>query len=180
MDEGLGKVIGFLSVVGVACLFAYKAWEGAGWWLVIVPVVIIGIALFFLMGIPALKDQRIFNAAPSSGPMKINIRTERINNRKHRLHIDVVMSKKDQLALKQSGLEGHVLFQFPNPKFPDVNLNYCNLTLLHVRHVDFPDTQSCDHAKTMLIEGLYALRSRLDQRQEHQRLPETTKESFEI
>lgn len=143
---------------------------------------VIAIFVFCFVVLPAMKDRKIYEAAPADGPMKINISMERLG-KKHRLHIDVTMSKADQLALKNSGLEAHSLFRFPDPKNPEIEYDYCNLTLLHKKYVDFPNIQDCDYAKAQLIEGLYALRTRLDQQKDHERQasrPEGTRESFEL
>jgi hypothetical protein len=37
-----------------------------------------------------------------------------------------------------------------------------------------------DHAKANLLEGLHALRSRIDSQKDFQHMPETRKESYEI
>jgi hypothetical protein len=119
--------------------------------------------------------------------MKVNIRTEQLTKGfsktpVYRLHIDVKLSKKDILAMKNSGLATHTLFAYPNPKFPDQVLYYKHIFLFRLKYVDFPDIQELEKAKDELMQTLYFLRSRLDQtgtlirEQKHK----GTSETFEI
>lgn len=172
--------IGGLIAFVILCILVYHGLSQAPVWLFFVPVIIIGLFVFFLVGVPAIRKQRILYASPLDGPMKVDLRTEQVGS-KHRLHINVTMSQKDQLALEASGLLQNILFHYPNPKDPKEHFAYCNASLLYVHYVDFPNIAWRDQSKEDLLEGLHALRSRLDQQRQEQHQPLTEKkESFEI
>jgi len=133
------------------------------------------------------KKAAQFAALPVEGPMKVNITTEEVpaafsSRSKYRMHIDVQMSQKDREALKRSGLEMHKLFDYPHPKWEDQDAQYLNCHLFNTKYVDFPDMQALDRAKDELLEGLHALRSRLDQQRHHAQRQRAgqTQETFEI
>lgn len=119
------------------------------------------------------------------GPMKVDIRSEQVKKffggTIYRLHISVKMSERDKSALKASGLWLHALFTYTYLKTGERD-DFLNANLFSTAYVDFANMQELDRAKEELLEGLHALRSRLDQQIEHAQEQKRggTKESYEI
>jgi hypothetical protein len=156
-----------------------------GFWLSLMGILAIPVALYvyFIHIQPELRFNKRLRKAPKTGPMKVNIRTEKLYQG-FRLHIDVQLCQKDMLAMKNSGMELHELFPYPHPEFPDKLISYRNVHLYEVKYVDFPDIQALDKGKDELMMGLHFLRSRFDQTtellQEQEHAPKTTTETYEI
>jgi hypothetical protein len=158
---------------------------------------LVGVIAYFMYRSLA-KDyvaMRKRQTAPEDGPMRVNLSVTdapkgswsdqgiQFGTHWKRLNIDVAMSKQDRAALKTSGFEMHSLFRHRHPKMPDVEVDYLNIHLFNTPYVDFPNLQELDTAKAKLLDGLHALRTRLDQHREferEQKRPRGNAETFEI
>jgi hypothetical protein len=107
------------------------------------------------------------------GPMKLDIRSEEIkapNYRHvseggrnwHRMYIDFKITRQDYDKYKRSGLMENELFGMRHPKYPDVMMSFAGGSLGYIRFVDFPNVQEMESARDDLIQGLHAVRSRIE------------------
>jgi hypothetical protein len=184
VSEGLVKFVGAIIAIAVVVLIAYRIIsENPGVFIALGAIVIGGVAAFF--GISSLNQKRVeaklSRDVPEGAPMRVNLTTEQLGSHKHRLHIDVKMSAADWEAVQQAGYGNHMLFEARG--VTSLDNHYAVGHLLRVRYVDFPDMQALQSAKGELLDGLHAMRSRIDAQKERKALERAhgpDKESFEI
>lgn len=199
------QFVGVLIAIAVVCFVIWKAttdfsaWYSAGGayyvWLIVGIIAAIVAAPFVALNIyDKIRWSRIYAKMPKDGPMKVNVTVQEIPARvqfsrftgsrtAYRLHVDVLMSRKDFAALDRTGMGGRELFDYPNPKYPDVRMSYTANRLWNLPYVDFPDTYQVNIAKTALVESLRALRTHLDATKETPQIQareRPTSESHEI
>jgi hypothetical protein len=179
MNEGMAKLVGFVSVVVATGLFLYKIHEALGIWLYITPIILVG-GFFLILQIAQNRTEANISKGVTEGePMKVNLRTEQLGQRKHRLHIDVKMCASDWEAIKQSGLGNLSLFE--HERVTKLDNFYSVGHLLRVRHVDFDHMQDLEHAKDQFIEGMHSLRSRIESQKNLKATPiQERTESYDI
>ena len=122
----------------------------------------------------------IYDGMPVEGPMKVNLRIEQIHPRKHRLHVDIKMTRKDWDALNATGLMNSVLFSYPHPEFEDTEKNFSVGLSLRVKYVDFTNAIDAIDAKEQCIQQLQALRSRIEEQHTFVARPAEHSEQLEI
>jgi len=184
MSEGEVKFGAFVIVTGFISYAIYTNWAQIApyfWGVVVAACVIIATGIFFLIIYPKLREKRLISKSKHSGPMEVSLRTEHRGS-KWRLHIDAKLSQEDINALKRSGMEDYLLFEYPHPKLEGVNHQYCGITLLYVRKVDFPSMGDMEVAKQQLLQRLYTMRNVMERskEQEAQEIRGTTEERYEI
>jgi len=181
--EGLAKIGGPLIAIG---LIGYGIYHWLSEHPTVLPftilaiVVIVGSFFLFMKLSDDRAEARIYEGMPVEGPVKVNLRIEQIHERKHRLHIDIKMTRRDWEALKATGLTNHTLFSYQHPKFEDAQQHYSLGLSLRVKHADFTNSMDAHDAKEECIRSLQAVRSRIEQQHTFVARPAEQVESLEI
>jgi hypothetical protein len=172
--EVIGKIGAFILVSIGAYYVFMEGVTNVGHILWIAPLVALGIFVYFLAFHDKVKQHFQYQAAPAKGPIKINLTVSDVTKgvmSEHsafgrnwkRLHIDVVLSQRDWDTMKSANIEDKELFGYRHPDYPEKIVSYTNRRLIDLKAVDFPNMAELDKAKEELLDGLYALRSRLDE-----------------
>jgi hypothetical protein len=183
MSEGFVKFVGIAIGVGLIGygIFTWISNNPDLVFLIIFLVALVAVSAFVLMKFSDdAASATMYQGMPVDGPMKVNLRIEQINPRKHRLHVDIKMTKKDWIALQQTGLSNHTLFSSPHPKYPDIEQHFSPGLSLRVKYADFTNSQEAHDAKEECIRSLQAMRSRIDQQHNFVARPAEQVESLEI
>jgi hypothetical protein len=182
MDDNI--FVKFGCIIAVIFFFGYIISQNAATIesYLLVGGIVIAVILFVIFGADKLfTDRRVAKLSegmPIEGPMKVKVSIEQIHARKHRLHIDVKMTKRDFEAIKQTGMASYALFY--KDGVTSLDNHYCPLHLASVKYVDFDDLAQAEDAKEKLIQGLQAMRSRIEQQHTFNARPAERKESYEI
>jgi hypothetical protein len=124
-------------------------------------------------------ESRIWRGMPENGPMKVNLEIEQRILGKHRLHVDIKMTRKDWDALVKAGFHNTTLCEYKD-KYTDDMLPFSLSASIRKKYIDFYNSSEARSAKETIIGRLHALRSQIELQHDFVARPQERKETLEI
>jgi hypothetical protein len=183
--EDLFKVLAAPIAFIILCYFIYQgvsSWISTNADAIGIAILCIVIGGGVIISLAMLRDNsvtsRMWQGMPENGPMKVNLEIEQRSPVRHRLHIDIKMTRKDWDALVATGFSNVTLFTYETPYVKD--FPYSLGDNLRTKYVDFDDIAAAEAAKEEIIEKLHRLRNRIEAQHDFAARPADRKESLEI